>query len=133
MAEDTGAERTEDPTPKRIADARKKGDVARSKELNTVLMLLTSLAGFAMLGSGAVAAYKKLAANHWRIEREHLFTDEALLNSIFVPIVEAIWITAPFLALMFFASFIGPLCMGGWVFSVSSLKIDVKKLNPFSG
>jgi len=28
MAEDTGAERTEDPTPKRIADARKKGDVA---------------------------------------------------------------------------------------------------------
>jgi len=134
MAEqDTGAERNQDATPKRIADARKKGDVARSKELNTVLMLLASLIGFAMLGGSGVAAYKNLARNQWSISRENIFTDQGLLNGILVGYVEALWISAPFLFLMFVATFIGPLCMGGWVFAVSSIKVDLKKLNPLPG
>ena len=134
MAEqDTGAERTEEATPKRISEARKKGDVARSRELGTVLMLLASLIGFAMLGSGGVRAYKQMARSQWQIDREHMFNDQALLNGIWVPFVEALWIAAPFLALMFAAVFVGPLCMGGWVFSTSSLKIDLKKLDPMAG
>ncbi len=134
MAEqDTGAERTEEATPKRLADARKKGDVARSRELNTVLMLMASLVGFAMLGRGGVTAYKQLARTQWQIERDHLFNDQALLNGLYVPFVEALWIAAPFLVLMFVAVFIGPLCMGGWVFSATSLKVDLKKLSPMAG
>jgi len=134
MAEqDTGAERTEDATPKRIADARKKGDVARSKELNTVLMLLASLIGFAMLGDTGVTAYKQLARNQWQIDRENLFTNDGVLNGFLLPFMEALWIASPFLLLMLLAVFIGPLFMGGWVFSVSSLKIDLKKLDPFAG
>lgn len=133
MAEETGAERTEDATPKRIEDARKKGDVPRSKELNTVLMLLASAVGFAMLGGSGVAAYKQLAKSQWQIERENIFSDEGLLTGLYVAITEAIWLSAPFLTLMFLASFIGPMCMGGWVFSASSLKVDLKKLDPLAG
>lgn len=134
MAEqDTGQERTHDATPKRISDARAKADVARSKELNTVLMLLASMAGFAVLGGTGVSAYKQLAKNQWRIERENIFSDHGLLNGLLVPFIEALWISAPFLLLMFLAVFIGPLCMGGWVFSASSLKIDMTKLSPLAG
>jgi len=134
MAEqDTGQERTHDATPKRISDARAKGDVPRSKELNTVLMLLASMVGFAVLGGTGVSAYKQLAQNQWRIERENIFSDYGLLNGLLVPLIEALWISAPFLLLMFLAVFIGPLCMGGWVFSISSLKVDMTKLNPLAG
>lgn len=134
MAEqDTGQERTHDATPKRISDARAKGDVARSKELNTVLMLLASMLGFAMLGGTGVSAYKQLAKNQWRIEREQIYTDQGILNGFLVPFVEALWISAPFMTLMFLAVFVGPLCMGGWVFSTSSWKIDMSKLNPLAG
>ena len=134
MAEqDTGQERTQEATPKRISDARKKGDVPRSRELNTVLMLLASMLGFAVLGGAGATAYKQLAKNQWRIEREHLFNDHGLLNGLFVPFVEALWISAPFLLIMFLAAFVGPLCMGGWVFSTSSWKVDMKKLNPIAG
>ncbi|MFK8079287.1 MAG: flagellar biosynthesis protein FlhB [Granulosicoccus sp.] len=134
MAEqDTGAERTEEATPKRLQDARKKGDVPRSKELNTVLMLLASLVGFAMLGSSGVRAYKQLARNQWQIDRSHIFSDQGLLNGMLLPATEALWIAAPFLVLMLVAVFIGPLFMGGWVFAISSLKVDLKKLNPLSG
>ncbi|MFK7855398.1 MAG: flagellar biosynthesis protein FlhB [Granulosicoccus sp.] len=134
MAEqDTGQERSQDATPKRIRDARAKGDVARSRELNTVLMLLASMVGFAVLGGTGVTAYKQLAKNQWHIERDHLYSDQALLNGFLVPFVEALWISAPFLLLMFLAAFVGPMCMGGWVFSASSLKIDMKKLSPLAG
>lgn len=132
-APDSGQDRTEEATPKRLADARKKGDVPRSKELNTVLMLLASLIGFAFLGGGGVHAYRNLASQQWQIDREHLFSDQALLNGLLVPFIEALWIAGPFLLLMFLAVFIGPLCMGGWVFSTSSLKVDPGKLNPLKG
>ena len=131
--QDSGQDRTEDASAKRIADARKKGDVPRSKELNTVLMLLASLIGFAILGSGGVNAYKDLASKQWRIDRERLFSDEAVLNGFLTPFIEALWIAGPFLLLMFLAVFIGPLCMGGWVFAASSLKVDPSKLNPLTG
>lgn len=130
---DSGQDRTEDASPKRLADARKKGDVPRSKELNTVLMLLASLIGFAILGSGGVNAYKDMASKQWQIDRDRLFSDEAILNGLYTPFIEALWISGPFLILMFLAIFIGPLCMGGWVFAASSLKVDPAKLNPLTG
>ncbi|ASJ71786.1 flagellar biosynthesis protein FlhB [Granulosicoccus antarcticus] len=131
--QDSGQDRTEDASPKRLADARKKGDVPRSKELNTVLMLLASLIGFAILGSNGVNAYKEMASNQWKIDRERLFSDQVILNGLHTPFVEALWISGPFLVLMFLAVFIGPLCMGGWVFAASSLKVDPSKMNPLTG
>ena len=131
--QDSGQDRSQDATAKRIEDARKKGDVPRSKELNTVLMLLASLVGFATLGGSGVQAYKQLAKAQWRIQREALYTDQALLNGLLVPFVEALWISAPFLVLMFLAVFVGPMFMGGWVFSPSSIKIDPKKMSPLAG
>ncbi|MFK7890282.1 MAG: flagellar biosynthesis protein FlhB [Granulosicoccus sp.] len=134
MAEESsGQERTEKATPKRLADARKKGDVPRSRELNTVLMLLASVSGFAVLGSRGVQSYKNLAISQWQISRVHIFSDEATLNALYFVLIEALWISAPFLFLMFIAAFIGPLVMGGWVFSLNSLKVDLKKLSPISG
>ncbi|MGK0281787.1 MAG: flagellar biosynthetic protein FlhB [Patiriisocius sp.] len=131
--QESAQDKTEDATPKRITDAREKGDVPRSQELNTVLMLLASMLGMAVLGKTGVQAYKQLAKNQWTIEREDVFSDQAILNGLFVPLMEALLISAPFLFLMFAASFIGPLCMGGWVFSVTSLKVDMAKLSPLAG
>lgn len=131
--QDSGQDRNQEATAKRIADARAKGDVPRSRELNTVLMLLASLIGFAFLGGSGVQAYKQLARNQWSIEREAIFNDQSLLNGFLVPFVEAIVIAAPFLVLMFLAVFIGPLVMGGWVFSLSSVKVDPSKLSPLAG
>lgn len=134
MAEsDTGADRSEEATPKRLEDARQKGDVPRSRELNTVLMLLASIVGLVIFGGSGVNEYKVLAKNQWQIEREFMFSDQGILNSLLVPFIEALWIAAPFLILMFLAALLGPLLMGGWVFSASSIKLDFKKVNPIAG
>ena len=53
MAEqDTGQERTEQPTPKRLDDARKKGQVLRSREFNTLMSMIGASAAVLFLGAG---------------------------------------------------------------------------------
>jgi flagellar biosynthesis protein FlhB len=46
MAQDSGMDRTEKPTAKKLADARKKGQIAQSREIPSALILMTSLAVF---------------------------------------------------------------------------------------
>ena len=50
MAEESYQEKTEDPTPKRLEEARKKGQVAKSQELNSAVVLLAALTGLYLLG-----------------------------------------------------------------------------------
>ncbi len=53
MAEEqTGQERTEQPTERRLQEARKKGQVPRSKELNTMLSLILASIALLVLGGG---------------------------------------------------------------------------------
>jgi len=55
MAEnENGAERTEQPTPKRLEDARKDGNLPRSRELGTVAVFAAGVAVLAA-GGGAMA------------------------------------------------------------------------------
>ncbi len=50
MAEDTSQEKTEEPTERRLEDSRKKGQTARSKELNILLSLMAASIGMVFLG-----------------------------------------------------------------------------------
>jgi len=134
MAEnDSGQDRTEQATAKRLTEAREKGDVPRSRELNTFTTLIAALIGFMVMGRTSVLSYHKLAAHQWQIDRVDAYSDASILNGFYEPLVQALWIVAPFLALMFISTLIGPVFMGGWVFSLSSLKFDLSKVNPITG
>src|SRR5689334_22186940 len=49
MAQGPGGEKTEKPTPKRIKDARKKGNVAKSKDLTNSILFMATIMLFAIL------------------------------------------------------------------------------------
>ncbi|MDP3316324.1 MAG: EscU/YscU/HrcU family type III secretion system export apparatus switch protein [Devosia sp.] len=59
MADNSDQDKTEEPTSKRLADAKKKGQIARSRELNTFAMLIASATFLLMqgqkLGEGLIA------------------------------------------------------------------------------
>ena len=61
MAEEqTGQERSEQPTAKRLTEARKKGQVARSRELNTLLVMLASALALWLLSGPAMSGMTSL-------------------------------------------------------------------------
>ena len=51
MAKETGQEKTEKPTPRKLQKAREKGNVAKSAEIPSVLILLSALGVFMFAGS----------------------------------------------------------------------------------
>ena len=58
MAEsESGQDKTEDPTEKRKKDSREKGEIARSKELNTLAIMLAGAGGAADFRRGAGAGH----------------------------------------------------------------------------
>ncbi len=134
MAEqDSGQDRTEKPTPKKLADARKKGQIARSRELNTTLMLIIAAISFFMVGGYLGNELRLLMLADLQIERERIMDTTAMLQTFSSNIYQGLAFIAPFLLISLVSSFIGPLVMGGWNFTLSAVKPKFNKLNPLSG
>jgi flagellar biosynthetic protein FlhB len=68
LADDFG-EKTEAPTPKRLKDARKKGDVLKSREFATALVALAGVAWLIFFGPMLVAACKGVMAESFQFTR----------------------------------------------------------------
>lgn len=133
MSEESDQERSEEPTAKRLTDAREKGQVARSRELNTLVALVSASAVLLLLGKHSAMALIELMRTEFRIPRADLFNDQALTIHFTKVMLEAGWILAPFLGLMVVAAFVGPLGMGGWVFSPEAMAPKWEKLNLLKG
>ncbi len=133
MAEQTGQDRTEKATPKRREEARERGNVPKSMEVNSVAVLLASFATL-YLFSGFLA--RNLSG--FLIRTYRLITNfDLTINSV----QEIFWYSGKFFLLIlgpiFLAiiavSFSANLGQAGLVFSKKAMIPDLKKIDPFSG
>ncbi|GMW06317.1 MAG: flagellar biosynthetic protein FlhB [Nevskiales bacterium] len=133
MAEMDFQERTEQATPKRREDARRRGQVARSRELNIAAVLL---AGALLL----VAARPHFAASLAQIMRGGLAIDPAALDQPQLMTqalgdagLAALAAFAPLLLVLALAAVAGALAVGGWVFSTETFAPRWNRLDPVQG
>lgn len=70
--EDTGQEKSQEPTQKRIEDARKKGDIARSKELTTLALLMASAASALLFGNAVGKVMLGLFSFNFDLRRDEI-------------------------------------------------------------
>ena len=134
MAEEqTGQERTEQPTERRLQEARKKGQVPRSKELNTMLSLF--LASISLLAFGGYISQNlmQISVEGFSIPRELAFDTAQLPFQFMYMASQALLALSPFMAIMLVSVFAGPLLMGGWSFSLESISFKLEKLDPIKG
>jgi len=133
MAEDSGQERTEQPTPRRIQQAREKGQVPTSRELNTMLMMLLAGTSILVIGPGIAESFTDLFKQYLNISRANIFDPTAMPVLLMDAILEALVILSPFFAIMVIAAVAGPLMMGGVTFSAQAIAFKWDKLNPVTG
>jgi flagellar biosynthetic protein FlhB len=134
MAEnENGQERTENATSKRKDESRKKGEVARSKELTTVLMLLASGTGFFFLGSKLVADLMQIMRDSLTIERAQIFELNTYPVLFLDTIQKALTAVSPLFILLIITAIVAPLAMGGWSFSLTPITPDLTKMDPIKG
>lgn len=126
-------DRTEQPTAKRLQDARKRGQVPRSRELNMMVVMLA--------GAVTLTLLRPYFRDHLvALMRAGLTRSvEQFQDPLFLPIAfgAAIWIglksVAPLLLVATVAALLGPLALGGWSFSLEAIQPKLEKLNPAVG
>ncbi|AIL62890.1 flagellar biosynthesis protein FlhB [Pseudomonas alkylphenolica] len=134
MAEsESGQDKTEDPTDKRKKDARKKGEIARSKELNTVAVTLAGAGALLAFGGGMAEALMELMRSNFILSRE-VITDERFMGIFLMAAGKSALVTVqPVLLVLLVASIIGPVALGGFLFSGSLLQPKFSRMNPLAG
>jgi flagellar biosynthetic protein FlhB len=134
MAESgSGQEKTEEATAKKLQDAREEGQIPRSRELDTLIMLLVSAIAFLMLGERIVGGLLDLLRSNFVIEREMLFNTAIIPELFWRAVNQGISILMPFFFVLVVAAVIAPLPMGGWNFSTKALAPKFERLNPIKG
>ncbi len=134
MAEQSGAqERTEEPTAKRRDDARKKSQVPRSRELNTLLSLLCGGVGMLVVGDMLLSGLAEMVRNSFIIDKALLETPALLLAHFANTFKLGFMLLVPLMGVLIVGAFTGPLAMGGWSFSLSAVGFKLEKIDPLKG
>ena len=134
MAEEqTGQERTEDPTSKRLQQAREKGQVARSRELNTLLMLLPCAVALWLTGEFAMDAVTRLFTGALTPPSTAMKVTDEVAPFLGATLMSGLEMIVPFLALTVFVALLGPSVMGGLIFSLKSMSPGLDKIDPIKG
>lgn len=134
MAEsESDQERTEEPSAKRLQDAREKGDVPRSRELATAAMLLAGSGGLLVLGPAMGDRLADIFRNGLALTPERMFAEHAMTAALGAAWSDALWSILPFVTVMFIAALVPSLALGGLVWSSQALTPNFSRVNPLSG
>ncbi|MGB0468038.1 MAG: flagellar biosynthesis protein FlhB [Pontibacterium sp.] len=133
MAEETGQEKSEEPTAKRLSDAREKGDVPRSRELVTMAVLLAASAAALMFGGQLAQRMLNMMRNAYELDRAVIFDVQQMFLYLDSSFYEALISLLGFFGLVLLAALVGPIALGGWNFSAQAVAPKGSRLNPLSG
>lgn len=135
MAEeqDSAQERSQEPTQKKLDESRKKGQVARSRELNTSVMLLSSAVAIFVFGEYSATSLMEILRNDFQIERASIFDTNAILRMFEYSVLSGLKLMMPIFLLLIVASFFGPLVVGGWACSGDGFKPKLSRLSVLKG
>lgn len=134
MAQDSpgGGEKTEKPTPKRLADAAKKGDILQSRELSTALVVIAGIGFLAVAGPALINAIRQMLTDALRFDSGDI-TEFApgqravhLISVIFLPMAGIMLATVV-------AAIASPALLGSLGFRAGAMKPKPEKMNPVNG
>ena len=134
MAEsESGADKTEDPTEKRKKDSREKGEIARSKELNTLAIMLAGSIGLIIFGGALAQDMMEIMRYNFSISREALLNPDSMGAFLLHSGKIALIALQPVLITLLIAALVGPIALGGWLFAAGSLAPKFSRMNPAVG
>ncbi len=133
MAEESDLEKTEPASPRRLEKAREEGQVARSRELVTFVMLAAGLGCLWSTGELMAGHLGGALRNGLQFERASAFDASHMMVQAGSALFRALQALVPLLGVMLLAALVAPMLLGGWLLSAKSLAPNFSKLNPIAG
>jgi flagellar biosynthetic protein FlhB len=134
MSQSSG-EKTEQPTEKRLRDARKKGQVAKSQDLSSAVLLLAAVGVVWLIGSyigGVMQASVKDQVEFAATFRGE-FTNQTAYEVFWRGLKTMFFILSPLFVVVFVFAFLGNYLQIGSIFAFESITPKFSKLNPAEG
>jgi flagellar biosynthetic protein FlhB len=133
MAEDSGQEKTEEPTSKKLEDAKKKGQIARSKELGTMFVLIFSAISLLLYGPEIGKGLYNIMGRMLSLNRSETY-DTTKMFAVWSEVASALLFPmAMFVLIIVIAAFIGNTLLGGFNFSWEAAAPKPSKMSPIKG
>lgn len=134
MAEsENGAEKSFDPTEKRIREARERGEVARSRELGSAAVTIGTGVVLLYVGGDVASHLTAILRDSFRFDRAVLDDPGTMLPAFGRAVIAALMAIAPVLMASATAALLAPLALGGWLFSPQAMVPNFGRLDPLAG
>ncbi|PCJ49980.1 MAG: flagellar biosynthesis protein FlhB [Gammaproteobacteria bacterium] len=133
MAENDAGDRTEDPTAKKRQDALKKGQVARSKELNSAALLIAAGLAFTTVGAYSSSGIMSVLGESFSISRAHLYDTTIMLKHLGTAIESSFLFLTPIFLIFYLTAAISPVSIGGFSFSMKAASPKASNMSPKKG
>lgn len=133
MSEGSGGEKTEQPTPKKLQDAAKKGQIARSKDLGTAFVLIGSAAALLMFGKALAIAVLTVGQRMLSLDQKDIFETNAMFTAWGAVGRELAWPMIGIFFIIIVAAFVGNTLLGGFNFSWEAAGPKASKMSPLKG
>lgn len=133
MAEDSDLERSESPTPRRLEQAREKGQVPRSPELTTFAVLLAGGLSLSFFGASFAGRLQTLMTAGLTLDRAAAFQPEVMGTRLYELALEALLAFAPLFAVVTVVALAAPLLVSGWLVSAEAVSPQFSRINLLNG
>lgn len=133
MSEDSGQEKTELPSEKRLRESREKGEVASSRDLSGAMVVLAAVAALMSSGESALRHATRLFSLGLDYQRDALLSGTLPGRALHAAVREALALFGPVAVATMLATMVAPLLMGGVNFSAQALQPKFERIDPLKG
>ena len=133
MAENSSAEQTEDPTARKLRNARDEGQVARSVELPAAAVTIGAILTLFFMGGYWIKQMAEIFASGFKFDRKTLDNPDLMMTAFAHQIGEAFLLIVPVLLVTAIMAILSSGATGGYLFSLKSTLPKFSKLSLLSG
>ncbi|PHR66692.1 MAG: flagellar biosynthetic protein FlhB [Idiomarina sp.] len=126
-------EKTEEPSARKLEKSREEGQVARSRELTTFVILFGGVLMLWALGSTMYQNLGLVMEQAFLFDRLQVSEAGPMLQNVLELGQSALFSLLPLFAVMMVLALVAPALLGGWVVSAKAMAPKFSKLNPIKG
>jgi flagellar biosynthetic protein FlhB len=130
---ETGGERTEEPSHKRLQDARARGQVPRSRELTTFATMIGGSATVVAIGGMLSTHLSQMMRSGLAIDPSRLHGTDGMFASLRDACSGALVVLAPVFGALIALVLLASMALGGWNFTMRAMAPDFARLSPLAG
>jgi flagellar biosynthetic protein FlhB len=134
MAESAqGGERTEEPSQRRLTEARERGQVPRSRELTNFATMIGGSAALIAMGTTLGGTMSLLMRHSMSIDPERLEDPNSMLSALGEAAITVLLAALPLFGALIGLVLLAAVALGGWNFSPAALVPDFTRMSPLAG